>query len=122
MDHYDELVVAHAQQGGGKRWLDSLEMEIARDRRVQLSGAPTGSKWGYEIAGWERDEQLGVLLVWRTKGDCDECLGSCEVEYRARSGGYYDVECPVCEGGGLAETEDGAVLSDLDGHYVRDAV
>ena len=69
-------------------------------------------------------EPTGIVLKWRitSKDKCPACRGSGELTAFGKDGCDYDVECPRCFGGGVADdAAERYVITDIDGHFLREA-
>lgn len=118
MDHYAELVVAHAIGPGGRAWADRIELELLNaallrhDLEIDLDGAPAAPPEARAVDQWEAALLLddGEIL-WMSQ--CEECGGTgianIHGKYKSET-----VDCPWCD-----DVEDICIVTDAYGTFVR---
>lgn len=103
MDHYTELVLAHAEGPGGKLWLDRIECEVLNAAEVRgaleldFDTNPPPDNWAADISSTERWAASRIIpggVVWVPV--CNECDGRGTVVAQGRTQSH-EIDCPWCD-------------------------
>ena len=116
------VLAREAVEVGEMSVLDKLELHIIELLKIEPD-CGTEKNESAEVDSLFH-EPTGIVLQWRitSKDQCPACLGLGELTAFGKDGCDYDVECPRCLGGGVADdAAERYVITDIDGHFLREA-